>query len=216
MSFDRPPSATTRSATFRWVVKVVAVIAIIASVLMAILLAFALAAGALLASFANFGYKERKHLAPIPIAASACPYVALMHEAANRFQLAYPIAGVSYDADMHQLAWPQTRDRLSHASDVLDVSIVAGTPHFPQQVRNYLDVTLVDLRAGRAELSAASDAGDFSFRTLQLAQDGQAAFGFAGDLIGRQCPVQLKADTETMLYPFMTTTPTSPPSPPAP
>jgi len=79
--------------------------------------------------------------------------------------------------------------------------------------RHYLDVTLVDLRAGGAKLAAASDAGDFSFRTLQLAEDGRAAFGFAGDLIGRQCPMQLEADTDTLLYPFMTTTPTSPAGP---
>src|SRR5712692_315322 len=34
--------------------------------------------------------KPRKHLKPIPIAASACPYVRLMHTAANNFQIAQP------------------------------------------------------------------------------------------------------------------------------
>jgi hypothetical protein len=217
MSFDRPPSATTSSAPFRRIVKRAAtVVAATAAVLTVIFVVLAVAAGALLAAFANYGHRERKHLAPIPIAASACPYVALMHEAANRFQTTYPVLGLSYDADMHELAWPQTRDRLRHATDVLDFSIVAGTPHFPQQVQHYLDVTLVNLRTGRAQLAAASNASDVFSRTQQLFQDGQAAFGFAGDLIGRQCPVPLAADSDTMPYPFRTTSPTSPPSPAGP
>jgi hypothetical protein len=47
---------------------------------------------------------------------------------------------------------------------------------------------------------------DFSNRASGLLQDGQLAFGYAGDLIGSQCPVPLRADADTMLYPFGTST----------
>src|SRR5712692_6735558 len=59
--------------------------------------------------------KPRKHLKPIPIAASACPYVRLMHTAANNFQIAQPLLGVAFDEHGHVLPWPETRARLDVA-----------------------------------------------------------------------------------------------------
>jgi hypothetical protein len=52
----------------------------------------------------------------------------------------------------------------------------------------------------------ASDYSDLSARTSDLVDEGQLAFGYADDLIGRQCPVPLRADSETMLPPFTTST----------
>jgi len=161
----------------------------------------------------NIRIAERKHLDPIPIAAEACPYVKVMHEAANRFQIAYPTFGMSLDAQQHELTWPQARERLRRAANVLEVAIVAGMPHFPQRVQNFLDVARVDVIAGRQQLVLSTNTYDFSTRSRTRFRDGQTAFGFAGDLIGHRCGVELRADDETMLYPFgVTKSPTRPPS----
>ncbi len=50
---------------------------------------------------------------------------------------------------------------------------------------------------------------DFSDRTTDLFRHGQRTFGYAGDLIGHQCSVELRAHGDTMLYPLLTTTSTS-------
>ncbi len=196
MPFPRP--ATTRSAPFRRIVKFAAVIG---GVVVVVLIVLTVAFAVLMSGFSKIGTAERKHLDPIPIAANACPYVKLMHEAANRFQIAYPIFGISVDANQHQLTWPQTRQRLRHAADVFEVAIVAGTPHFPKRVRNYLDVTRVELVGGRRQLAAALDAFDFTQRTMNAFDAGKTAFGFAGDLIGHRCQVELGASDVSMLDP---------------
>ena len=162
--------------------------------------------------FANFKVKERKHLPQIPIDVSACPNVALMHEAANQFQIANPVPGLgyAYDANGRQLAWPETQMRLTQAAAVLEDSITASIHRFPSQVQWWLTVARDDLHNGRAQLALAGDGVDFANRTGALLKDGQLEYGYAGDLIGRQCPVPLAADTDTMLYPFLrTTAPTS-------
>jgi hypothetical protein len=75
-----------------------------------------------------FDVKERKHLDPIPISASACPYVVAMHKAANNFQIAAPFGGIAFDAQMRMLTWPQTRARVGPALEVLELSIVVRNP----------------------------------------------------------------------------------------
>jgi hypothetical protein len=145
-------------------------------------------------SVSNIG--KREHLKPIPVAARAGPFVAAMHEAANDLQVALPIFGVALDAHGRALTWPQARARLGRAADALEFSIAAGLTQFPPRVQHYLETVRRELRAGRAQLRAARDASDFSVRTGALWRDGQDAFGFAGDLVGRQCGVQLGADSD--------------------
>ena len=154
----------------------------------------------------SFDVPERRHLQSIPIDVAACPYVTEMHEAANQFQIAYPTLGTAFDADQRPLTWPETQMRLGQAAAVLEDSITASLDQFPPQVVSHLAIARDALREGRAQLVLARDGMDFSTRTSGLMEHGQLAFGYAGDLIGRQCPVPLRADTETMLYPFSTST----------
>src|SRR5205085_188071 len=89
-----------------------------------------------------FEIKERKHLDPIPISATACPYVVAMHKAANNFQIAAPFAGMAFDAHMRMLTWPQARARVGPALEVLELSIVVSRPHFPARIQRQLTVAL--------------------------------------------------------------------------
>jgi hypothetical protein len=132
-----------------------------------------------------------------------------MHEAANRFQIAYPFLGVAFDEHMRELPWPQTQARLRRATDVLDFSIAVGIPHFPPRVQRYLTTARNDVLAGRRNLGVARSTSDFAFGANHLYEHGRTAFGYAGDLIGHRCSVDLGADADTMLYPYGTLT-TSP------
>lgn len=140
--------------------------------------------------------KGREHLQPIPIDIAACPYVAVMHEAANQFQVAYPPLVIAYDANGNELSWPDTKARLAPAAAFLEDSITASIPHFPPKVQWYLTMVRDDLRGGREQLAAATDGYDFFSRTYKAYADGKLAFGYAGDLIGHQCPSQLGANSE--------------------
>ncbi len=167
-----------------------------------------------LATFANalghlfdFGPEERKHLDPIPIAASSCPYVVLMHEAANNFQASVPLGGMlGYDARGRPRTWPQARARLATTLAALEVSIAGSRPHLPAPVRRQLVVALREIRSGRAQLPLARDGDDFWQRTQDELDRGKLAFGYASDLVGRRCEVTLGADDASMPYPFGTAT----------
>jgi hypothetical protein len=155
----------------------------------------------------DFNLPERKHLDPIPIAASACPYVVLMHEAANNFQASVPPLGMpGYDARGRPLTWPQVRARLTTTLDALEVSIAGSRPHLPAPVRRQLVVALREVRSGRAQLPLARDGSDFWDRTRDELDRGKLAFGYASDLVGHGCAVPLGADDSSMPYPFGTAT----------
>jgi hypothetical protein len=166
-----------------------------------------------LATFANalghlfdFGPEERKHLDPIPIAASACPYVVLMHQAANNFQASVPPGGLLYDERGRPRSWPQARARMMLTLDALETSIAGSRPHLPAPVRRQLAVALREIRSGRAQLLLARDGTDFWSRTVDGLERGKLAFGYASDLVGRRCGVPLGADDSSMPYPFGTAT----------
>jgi hypothetical protein len=163
--------------------------------------------GSALSRAFDFGLPERKHLDPIPIAASACPYVVLMHQAANNFQASVPALGIlGYDSRGRPLTWPQARARLTTTLDALEVSITGSRPHLPAPVRRQLVVALREIRSGRAQLPLASDGPDFWSRTQDELDRGKLAFGYASDLVGDRCGVPLGADDASMPYPFGTAT----------
>lgn len=136
---------------------------------------------------------------PIPISTAACGYVVAMHSAANDFQAAYPLFGVVLDARGNQVPWPPVRARLARAADVQDFSVAASVPHFPAEVQRYLLQVRADIAAGREQVVVAPDGITFWERNGDVFHDGQVAFGYAGDLIGRQCRVQLGADSAPLV-----------------
>ena len=186
--------------------RIVVVAAVIAASVAMLVWMFAFA----LSHLFDFGPRPRHHLKPIPIAATACPYVSAMHSAANAFQTAMPTFGIALDAHGRALTCRQTRTRLGRAANRFDASIAVSIPQFPAQLGYLLQVVRNDIHAGRIQLRAAHDGSDFWNRTNALFDHGQQAFGYAGDLVGHRCSVQLGADEDTMLYPFFTTTTSEP------
>jgi hypothetical protein len=195
-----PPVNQARSGT-GWI------IAGVLTVLLVLLMGFVGILVVVSNTFSHFAVRpSRKYLKPTPIAVSACPYVSLMHAAANNLQSAEPVVGFAFDEHGNALTWPQTRARLDPALRLMEYSIAVSESKFPVPVRQQLTVVLDMVRQGRVQLALARDGTDFNLRTAAKLADGQLAFGYAGDLIGTQCAVPLRADTSTMLYPFMTTT----------
>jgi hypothetical protein len=175
---------------------------------LAISLAIGLAVVAVIVGMGLYGLTNdlnlttsRTHLKPIPIAASACPYVVLMHATANAFQSAEPILGeLYYDAHGNLITppWPYPRDRVLPAILNLQVAIFVSTPHFPPPIRHQLTDTLDAIHAGITQLAAAHDATGLG--TSQALVAGQTAFGYASDLVGTQCRVPLGANSTLAQY----------------
>jgi hypothetical protein len=157
-----------------------------------------IAVAVLLVGTPSFGPTSRSHRKPIVIAASACPYVALMHTAANNFQAAEPAFGFALDEHGNQLTWPQTRSRLDKSLKALAYAIQASAPHFPPEVQSQLGVAADAVREGRQQLAVATDGKDLSIRTSSVLNLGKEAFGWASDLVGDQCSVPLGADNITL------------------
>jgi hypothetical protein len=153
-----------------------------------------LAAGAWLAHGINgmgISAPPRRHLRPIPIAKTACPAVALMHKTAFGMSSDFGVLGLAIDDKGHVSRWPKARARILRATNRFDFAILASTPQFPPRVQHYLRRVHADLAAGRAKLARTHDVSDLAIRTFKLYDNGQQAFGLAGDLIGKQCPVPL-------------------------
>jgi hypothetical protein len=205
-------SAGARGGRVRRVAKVAAVVA---SCVVAAFAALAVLAGMAMSKLFDFEeVEDRKRLQPIPIDRSACPYVEVMHEAANQFQIASPVAaGFAFDERGNRLTFARMRARLGRSAKLLEDAVTVSAPHFPRRVQRYLLEVKVYLVAGREQLAVARDWQDLSNRTDALFQSGHLSFAYAGDLIGEQCRVPLRADTETMLFPFLSTTSTSAASP---
>jgi len=139
---------------------------------------------------------ERRHLKPIPIASGACPYVALMHDAANDFQAHEPpIFGVFIDDDGRPLPITEERTIVDPPLARLEFAIAVSRPHFPAAVRTQLAIAQNAAHEGRAELAQAKDSTALMSSTTQSLSTGQQAFGYASDLVGTQCGHGLGADS---------------------
>jgi hypothetical protein len=150
--------------------------------------------------FGNFNLASpRKHLKPIPIDKRACPYVVAMHATANAFQNAEPVLGLYQGPgdSLIEVPWPHIRARLQRTLMDLQLAILVGRPHFPAPIRRRLTTTLDAIHTGLRTLARVHDDADLETRTSGALSRGQTAFGYAGDLVGKQCSVQLGADSET-------------------
>jgi hypothetical protein len=142
-----------------------------------------------------FSAQPAPHLKPVPIARSSCPFVALMHAAANQYQSVEPGIPFLVAIAQHPVPWPEPRARLDRALRDLDAAIRAGLPHFPAVVREQLTYVIGELRDGRTQLAASKpDGSDLIGRAAGIMAAGRTNFGNASDLVGDQCPVRLAAD----------------------
>jgi len=174
------------------VIKVVVIRVAVASLVVAAIVGLALY------SLSNiFNLKtSRTHLTAIPIAASACPYVLLMHASANTFQSAEPIFDEIYiDAHGNDVTppWPDTRARI--LAVLLNLQAVIFVSTLPTTDPTPTDPTLDAIHTGLTQFAAAQHPFGLATGTSQALEAGQTAFGYASDLVGTQCRVPLGANS---------------------
>ncbi len=155
---------------------------------------------------------DRPRLDPIPIPETACPIVEVIHREADHFQQTYTNARfatlVVEDTDA---PWPDQKQELDDAARSLDLAIALGAPAFPPRITKHLNLVRQALHDGRTLLATTTRPARL-IRVDDVFRDGQEQFGYASDLIGRQCPVPLRANSYT-LVPASTTTTASVPGP---
>jgi len=139
---------------------------------------------------------ERRHLKPIHISGGACPYVALMHDAANDVQAHEPMLGLVFDAKGRPLPIAKERAVVDPPLARLEFAIAVSRPHFPAAVRKQLAITQAAAEEGRTQLAGATDSFALASSASRLYGTGQEAFGYASDLVGSQCGHGLGADSD--------------------
>ena len=144
----------------------------------------------------RFG-SDREHLDEIPISGAACRSVVAIHAAANDFQLAYTSAVLGFDARQQQSTWPVLRNDVDRTALALETAIEEGIPVFPRPARRQLRKVRAALGEGRTRLGAVPDFEQLDRDTGGLFEAGQEHFGLAGDLVGDQCAVPLRADDDS-------------------
>jgi hypothetical protein len=143
----------------------------------------------------NLGSAQRKHLKPIPVSTTVCPYVRLMHVAANEFQALSPAQDLTPYFDDNPTHWPKLRADVAHRLDVLDHAVLVGEgAQFPRLIERRLATVVADIHAGEVQLVRAHDSFDLVMNSQPDLTDGQDAFGDASDLVGNACGVHLAAD----------------------
>lgn len=149
---------------------------------------------------------ERHHLKPIPISTRACPYVALMHAAANDFQAHEPTFGLILDDNGQPVPLAKERVIVDPPLARFEFAIAVSRPHFPTAVRSQLAITQDAAHQGRVLLAQASGPAELFNQSGTLLSRGQRAFGYASDLVGAQCGHGLGADSGTgsALFPVTT------------
>jgi hypothetical protein len=127
----------------------------------------------------------RKHLEPIPIAASSCPYLRQVHDAAEPAGTAYLRAFTSRRTDPG--AWPIEAAQHAQQLAVLELTLSAAIPHVPPRVATELERVKLNVAAGRKEVAAARSASEYLSRSSGQVFDGVDALGNASDLVGNAC-----------------------------
>jgi hypothetical protein len=154
---------------------------------------------------------ERRHLDPIPIdPVASCGHVAAIHTQLEDFQTRYLSAQLGIDPAVWEqimrptgstptaivgtesASWPEVESELDASAILLDATIANGIPSFPPRIQAELTKVREQIAIGRMQLGDVDNAAALNV-TSRTFEEGQLHAGYAGDLVGSQCPVQLGA-----------------------
>lgn len=127
---------------------------------------------------------REKHLEPIPVAATACPYLRQIHDEADAAGRVYrqlwlaPATGQGWRRDQAQEAQQLAAFQLT---------LLAAVPHVPPPVARQLQILIADVAAGRKKVAVARSGSDYVTSSIQQVGNGLAALGNANDLVGNAC-----------------------------
>ncbi len=125
-----------------------------------------------------------KHLEPIPVAPSACPYLREVHDKADAAGRAY-LGVLTGQLDPH--GWRTEAARHAQLLAAFELTLRAAKPHVPAPVANELQTVIVKVAAGRKEVKTAQSPSDYQSLSAGQVFEGTAALGNASDLVGNAC-----------------------------
>jgi hypothetical protein len=130
----------------------------------------------------------RRPLKPIPVAATSCPYLRLVHGAAGP-------AGDTYlrllSAQDDPGEWEGEKSRHAQQLLVLELALRDASTHVPSRIASELDQVVTNVAAGRKELAAATSASEYVSRSASQVFSGNEALANASDLVGSACGFEL-------------------------
>ena len=166
------------------------VLGAIAAVLALVVLAFVGFAFALNNAFkglGDIGIPEREHLAPVPIAAGACPYLRHVRNKAESASKTYVRILQSQDRPADAKRWRTQAARHAHELKPFEVALRAAIPHVPAWVAVELRKVRVNVAAGRREVATARSASEYASVSAGHVMEGFFALNDASDLVGTAC-----------------------------
>jgi hypothetical protein len=137
-----------------------------------------------IAIVASVGDIGSKHLKPIPVPASACPYLHEVHDKAD-------VAARTYwdvlTGQTDPRGWRTKAAQHAQQLAAFELTLLAAVPHVPAAIATELKTVRVKVAAGREEVAAARSASEYVRRSSGQAFDGTVALGNASDLVGNAC-----------------------------
>jgi hypothetical protein len=155
---------------------------------LAVVAVFVVGVGACASFVASRIHIGRQRLSPISISSDACPYLDPVHNLAVKLndQWARALDG--------REPWPSFRSDLVTELPLLETALTSAQTHVPQRVASKLEVVVLDLRLGLAELPHAASFGDVLTppgNRNSPVLDGVNALADASDLVGDVCGYRL-------------------------
>ena len=119
---------------------------------------------------------------PIPIPATACPYLRVVHVAASSAGVDW-FTALGYNTAKQ---WQPFALQLEPKLTVLETSLVASIPHVPRPVARDFEDTAHQIVIGRAP-TASRNVNEYLKGTNGAVITGWSALNHASDLIGNAC-----------------------------
>jgi hypothetical protein len=119
---------------------------------------------------------------PIPIPATACPYLRVVHVAASAAGVDW-FTALGYGAAKQ---WQPFARQLEPKLTVLESSLVASIPHVPHPVARDFEDTAHQIVIGHSP-TASRNVNDYLNRTNSAVITGWSALNHASELIGNAC-----------------------------
>ncbi len=140
----------------------------------------------------NVSFPGDKHFTPIPVAATACPYLREVHDKAEA-------AGRAFLNVLRGQTGEWRTEAAQHAQllAAFELTLRAVIPHVPPPVATELKTVRMKVAAGRIEVAAAPSAGEYMRLSTAQAFEGTIALGNASDLVGNACGFKLSPDVSS-------------------
>jgi hypothetical protein len=131
-------------------------------------------------SFGTFGAPAVK---PIPIPAAACPYLLVLHVAADSAGVGW-VKALDYDTTKQ---WRPFAVQLAPKLGVLETALLVASVHVPRPVAADFTDALHQVVIGRPPLAASSDVDAYLAATNSAVMQGWSDLSNASGLIGNAC-----------------------------